>query len=415
MSLKLIRMDGKNESIKFIDKVLIFVQLLTYMIPAIESNKYIYLFVLIFVTIRGLLILASYHKIGTFYEKWLMLFVSILFITGILGINIANSLDLYKTIGIRMVFIWYIFLVIHTVDDINLIIKYYIAANIIMLLFIIFNVSVGDLIHTKLGSEVLGKDWNANSIGFTLAVSMALLFYLRNRHRKSKKLFCTILMFIMGVFLIITQSKTSILSIFTSILVYLYVKNRKKTLYFLKRFFFISIVLYFLLQIPYVQENIVSHFIGAFKTILDRNSDENIADRSSYLRIMMIQCGINWFKSRPILGYGISNYSILFAKTPINIYGTGGTYSHNNYIELLVCTGIIGFIVYYSIYMIVIRKLAVKKNETAYLLIAILIMFLVTDISRVSYYSVHNLLFVTLASKIVSINGVRKSSVLKLR
>ena len=62
---------------------------------------------------------------------------------------------------------------------------------------------------------------------------------------------------------------------------------------------------------------------------------------SDETRNNMINFGIELFKERPILGYGLNNYR--------NYYYTG-QYSHNNFIELLVCLGIVGFVLVYVMY-----------------------------------------------------------------
>ena len=55
----------------------------------------------------------------------------------------------------------------------------------------------------------------------------------------------------------------------------------------------------------------------------------------------------------PLLGYGLNNY---------HLFHWSGVYSHNNYIEVLVSLGIIGFIIYYSIF-INSATVLIKKRE----------------------------------------------------
>lgn len=81
-----------------------------------------------------------------------------------------------------------------------------------------------------------------------------------------------------------------------------------------------------------------------FSTILERlelymsvsgNSSDN-------LRAELIRYGLELFSENPLLGYGLNNYQL---------FHWSGLYSHNNYIEVLVSLGIIGFIVYYLIFI----------------------------------------------------------------
>ena len=81
-----------------------------------------------------------------------------------------------------------------------------------------------------------------------------------------------------------------------------------------------------------------------FRTINKRfhsyiSGDLNVSDAA---RKYMIQFGIDLYKERPILGYGLNNYR--------HFYPTG-QYSHNNFVEILACLGTIGFLLYYSMYV----------------------------------------------------------------
>lgn len=102
----------------------------------------------------------------------------------------------------------------------------------------------------------------------------------------------------------------------------------------------------------------------------------------------MISKGKEYFKDRPVLGHGVSTYRYMYK------HDMGKeTYSHNNYIELLVNNGIIGFTIYYIFYIwnLVIcnkkRILANSEKEKNYYLfiLSILITMLILDNGRVSY------------------------------
>lgn len=108
-------------------------------------------------------------------------------------------------------------------------------------------------------------------------------------------------------------------------------------------------------------------------------SGQGNVDDSTLVRIQMIDRGIELFKKKPILGYGIANYSVV---SPFS------TYSHNNYVELLVGVGIIGTIVYYSIYIYIIFNLLrfKKKDKSLSLFFALVLGIVVMEYGLVSYY-----------------------------
>ncbi|QYE97371.1 O-antigen ligase family protein [Paraclostridium sordellii] len=102
----------------------------------------------------------------------------------------------------------------------------------------------------------------------------------------------------------------------------------------------------------------------------------------------MISKGKEYFKDRPILGHGVSTYRYIYK------HDMGKeTYSHNNYIELLVNNGIVGFTLYYIFYiwnLVICNKKRIltnsEKEKNYYLFIlSILITMLILDNGRVAY------------------------------
>ena len=88
------------------------------------------------------------------------------------------------------------------------------------------------------------------------------------------------------------------------------------------------------------------------------------------------------FRANPILGIGFGNSYL---------YGIGDyTYFHDNFVEILSSGGILGFIIYYGMYVYILFKLLknhVFKRSDMMLILIILILTLVMDYGSVSYYS----------------------------
>ena len=102
-------------------------------------------------------------------------------------------------------------------------------------------------------------------------------------------------------------------------------------------------------------------------------------ESSANTREAMSLEGFELWKSSPIIGYGINQFR--------NI-SSFGRYSHNNYIELLVSFGVIGFGLYYSI-VVVLGSRAIRGflmgSPNAPLLGAAVILLLLWDVALVSY------------------------------
>lgn len=120
-----------------------------------------------------------------------------------------------------------------------------------------------------------------------------------------------------------------------------------------------------------------------FSTILERlesylSVTGNISDN---IRAELIRYGLDLFYENPFLGYGLNNY---------HLFHWSGVYSHNNYIEVLVSLGIIGFIIYYSVFINSAFVLIMKRKNLKpihFLLAFSILSSFVFDYGMVQFYS----------------------------
>ena len=129
-------------------------------------------------------------------------------------------------------------------------------------------------------------------------------------------------------------------------------------------------------------------FSGIYKRMLSMISavtGVGKTDRSATTRLALIDVGIRQFQRTPILGIGMGSGHLVAWK-----YLNRGYYLHNNYAEILAGGGIVGFLLYYSIYAYIlisfIRYRRYGTLETAACL-TLLVMTLVEDYACVTYYS----------------------------
>ncbi|TYQ15959.1 UNVERIFIED_CONTAM: O-antigen ligase [Acetivibrio alkalicellulosi] len=90
-------------------------------------------------------------------------------------------------------------------------------------------------------------------------------------------------------------------------------------------------ILYF--SVGHRLENVLNYLIS---------SDYNTIDASMRTRIKLIETAKEVFSMRPITGWGLNNFRTVFKD--------GGNHVHNNFLEILVSGGWIGFIIYYAKY-----------------------------------------------------------------
>lgn len=153
----------------------------------------------------------------------------------------------------------------------------------------------------------------------------------------------------------------------------------------------IIIIMYFvLLQLRNVEmfKGIVDRMDGLVAMVTGKGT----VDASASTRAEFITIGIEKFKKHPILGYGIGNSG----KVLVNAIGGKETYFHNNYVELLVCGGLTGTIIYYLIWIKPIKEIIKyrKFDTTAILSIIMAIILLVMDYGSVTYFEKLNYFYI---------------------
>ena len=109
------------------------------------------------------------------------------------------------------------------------------------------------------------------------------------------------------------------------------------------------------------------------------------ATNSAWIRFAYIRLGLQLFKEHPFLGIGIGNANIYTM-----LYYGNSHYLHNNYVEMLACGGIVGFLLHYWIYFYLfyffIKNFKYRDKEFN-ICFVIFILKLVMDYGAVSYYS----------------------------
>lgn len=129
-----------------------------------------------------------------------------------------------------------------------------------------------------------------------------------------------------------------------------------------------------------------------FSEVLDRMSSMIDAfsgtggDSSTIIRLALVDIGWDLFYQSPITGVGVNNPSVY----TFFLYGKENYYLHNNYIELLAGTGVIGLLAYYYMYIYIAYNLIRYRDFHSNEYVMVLILFLsqiVMDMGMVSYES----------------------------
>ncbi len=236
---------------------------------------------------------------------------------------------------------------------------------------------------------------NANSLAIFMIISMFASMVYLNKEKEINRLFFYYQYFnmISSTYVIfLTVSKKGIIFGSAFFMLYLFISLRKvKNIFRITIMVIvgIAIVVYFvdINDLISSYDNIIKRF-AALSTDLARN------DRfgSTAERMYFIEKGWMYFTDRPLLGYGTGGFAAM----------EGGTYAHNNYIEVVVSTGIIGLLAYYSMHVYLIYKsFKLPKSNLKYILMFFVLIIMMMDIAVVSYYSKFYLLVLLFVSILI--------------
>lgn len=226
------------------------------------------------------------------------------------------------------------------------------------------------------GARLMNVSSQTNVMGMFGAVALNIMLY-KTLFRRDKKI---IPVYIFPILMIMaSQSKKAILCVLLGLFLMLIMKYRHKKIVGVLVLCFAGIVVIYLSQLSAFSA-IMIRFTSALGTVTGNNLDGR--DWSTFFRMQMIEEGINLFKQRPLIGYGTDTYQYV---------SSFETYSHNNYIELLANNGLIGFVAYYWVYLVIIvilLKRVIKYNDDkAIVLLAIALEQLLMDYGSVNYYN----------------------------
>ncbi|MTL29210.1 hypothetical protein GMA84_07320, partial [Turicibacter sanguinis] len=268
-----------------------------------------------------------------------------------------------------------------------------------------------DTINSKYGLRVGGELGNENTIalfcGYSIIISAYILFY------KNPKILIKIICLLSGISCFIlsmmTASKKALILIFFGLGILFILKRYKKNI-IMKKILSIIISVGLLVFIYQIIKNVdlfwyINLRIEEFIQTL--NSNGGIASESDQVRLDFIKSGFNIFLKKPILGNGVASSYYYF-----------NTYSHNNYIEILMNNGILGFILYYSTYIITLLKLTKLKynyfkfSVLCYIFISSLF---ILEFGLVDYYERYYQIFFAIISVFITLqfNDLKKQGAKK--
>ena len=123
------------------------------------------------------------------------------------------------------------------------------------------------------------------------------------------------------------------------------------------------------------------------------SSSGTITDASMRERNIMKEYAMFLFNERPLFGYGVHGFAYMF-----KFYYGNMVYSHCGFTEILSCYGVVGFVIFYSIFMIIFKNIG-KRLLNSELYIQILLLFsifaLMTEFYTIIFLTPYNIVMLT--------------------
>ena len=325
------------------------------------------------------------------YVAMNVLFICFSLLSSFWAINALDSVIMVRTLIRVFICAYMLYLTYLNIPemDVSMLLKAVMWAGYIISLYTLFFYGLDTIIaagsSTNLRIENVFS--NVNTIGMACALSCVIQINLKYL-RPQDHLFPSALLMVPSVVVVAaTQSRKALVFLIVGALGYVFVKATKspKSI-FIKCFkillwiLILAFVLYWILQLE-VFDGIRKRMEAMLNAVLGNDK----ADHSTILRNNLRTLGLTWFLKYPIGGIGIANPHIL-----ANQYYAIDAYLHDNFVELLCGGGIIGFCIYYAMYVYLFRQLwkyrKVNKQRVAFFALWLGLM-LAMNFGMVTYYS----------------------------
>lgn len=244
------------------------------------------------------------------------------------------------------------------------------------------------------GTERIGTviGQHSNVVGRLVALGAILAFYFYTAHKKYNLFLVGIICMFCGASLL-TGSKNAIFIMVFQLALYwvLISKNWKRILQVFIIIGFAIVVLYFVMTNEFLYA-IVGVRMERMFSMLTGGGD---VDGSTSERLYFMKVAWDIFKKHPIFGVGLNNFSAYLA----TIGYRNAVYSHCGFLELLSTTGIIGFSVFYYMYIFVLKilfKPAVSQEKLAALFFAVCLRIFIFDMTTISVYDYNTYIILTI-------------------
>lgn len=310
--------------------------------------------------------------------KWYFTFSFLSLMSFIFSIMPQNSFEKISSFSFNLIMILILSNYIDSLEKLEDILKILVVCGFINALILLMGTNYSQVTTYNRAGNQIG---NVNLIAMQITYSLISLFIIYRKQAYKGKY--TLMGMSMVIAILFTGSRKGIMSIVLFLALIMIFKDIKNIIKSTRNIIIGVIIIVILLTIVMNNDFLYTVLGSRIEEMINMITGNNVTERSLNIRNDMITLGLEWFKYRPIWGYGIDTYKVIYN----SFYGID-FYAHNNYIELLVDLGIVGVLYFYSryiVYIIKFIKIKIYKHRYVYMLFSFLLVQLFIDIAAVTY------------------------------
>lgn len=294
----------------------------------------------------------------------------------------ANMASYFLRMVVIIAMITSISIYVDSPEDLERIIKLYILSVFMIVMIEFLTVPFSEWADGGMGSHFSGS--NSNGVAFLVFCAELMAFYeFYSRGKKSYIILVVIFLF----FIILSSSRKSMFAAIAGPMLFVLLSTYKKNYFFnIVTIAGLAVLVVLFIMFDENAYNAIGKRFDSMFFFVFEDQDHKV-DNSLYMRSYYIDLAQRMFSESPLFGKGMGN----FAKIIDNVYMLDGVYSHNNYWQILSELGLVGFILYYSMYIFVIIRLAkgtfINKSRINMLFLTFMILLLILETGLVTYNS----------------------------
>ena len=375
-----IRIYPAETEFSFIEKIALAMYFIFEINVELIAHKGLYVAVVLFLFVV-MALFGRFRLPVNQYFMWTVLWMFVVLISIFYSIAPSATFTAVLTLGARAVAFLSIFSRVRTKELLCSLLKILIVVEFFNVLYVMSQIDI-----TMLGSKRIGAlmnmdsdvTWNSNTLSGVLSVCViAALGLLRNHAVKNRGLTIITTLFY-TVLILLSGSRQGLLLLVGVPLTYLLLSsNYKNAISRVVTIAAVMLITYFvIMKIPPLYNMIGRRMEALIQNMLNHGS----SDLSIAGRVKLINYGLNWILESPVWGHGMYTF-----KEQLQMSYGYEMYAHNNYIEVLFGTGLIGLAAYYSLHIsMLLRSFRIRYPHWQIVVSSLLIM-MAADMVTVSF------------------------------